>query len=75
MAKSLNKLPVAGASNASMGIEINRSAEDKARERRYRAEDALRDLERAEGHKKDKSLMKDVKSMAKEKMAAMKKIC
>jgi len=76
MAKGLKKLPVAGTSNAANGIEVStkRSPDDEARERRYRAEDALRDLERAEGHKKDKNLMRDVKSMAKEKMAAMKKV-
>jgi hypothetical protein len=51
------------------------SAEDKERERRYRAEDALRDIERAEAHKADKSLMKDVKCLAKEKIDNMKKIC
>lgn len=43
--------------------------------KRYKAEDALRDLERAEGHKRNKSLMGDVKKLAKEKMQAMKKIC
>lgn len=47
----------------------------KEREKRYKAEDALRDIERAEGHKRDKSLMKDVKQVAKEKMASLKKIC
>ena len=51
------------------------SAEDKERQRKYRAEDALRDIERAEAHKADKSLMKDVKCLAKEKMDAMKKLC
>jgi len=45
------------------------------RERKYKAEDALRDLERAEGHRKDKSLMRDVKSLAKEKMKVMNKLC
>lgn len=44
---------------------------DKAyedRERKYRAKAALEDIERAEGHKKDKALMKEVKACAKEKM-------
>jgi hypothetical protein len=44
----------------------------EARERKYRAEDALRDIERAEKHRSDKSLMKDVKECAKEKMKAYK---
>ena len=48
---------------------------DDARERKWKAEDALRDIERAEGHKKDKSLMGDVKKLAKEKMSSLKKIC
>lgn len=51
------------------------SKEDIERQRRYKAEDALRDIERAEGHKKDKELMSDIKSLAKEKMASLKKIC
>lgn len=67
-------LPIANAPRET-GVMIKPSAEDKARERRYRAEDALRDIERAEGHKKDKNLMSDVKSLAKEKMNTMKKIC
>lgn len=34
---------------------------------KHRAEDALRDLERAHGHKKDSKLMKAVKKLAAEK--------
>ncbi len=45
------------------------------RERKYKAEDALRDLERAEGHKRDKSLMSDVKKLAKDKIKSIQKIC
>jgi hypothetical protein len=44
---------------------------DESRERKWKAEDALRDIERAEQHKKDKSLMKDVKSLAKEKIKSL----
>lgn len=51
------------------------SKEDIERQRRYKAEDALRDMERAETHKKDKQLMSDVKSLAKEKMNSLKKMC
>lgn len=47
----------------------------EARERKYRAEDALRDLERAEAHKRDKSLMSDVKKLAREKAASLKNLC
>lgn len=42
--------------------------------RRYRAEDAVRDLERAEGHKKDKDLMADVKQVCAEKIDSLKRI-
>lgn len=45
------------------------------RERKYRAEDALRDIERAEGHKRDKTLMSDVKKLAKDKVKSLNKIC
>ena len=41
---------------------------------KWRAQDALRDIERAEAHKQDKELMKHVKSMAKEKMDCLSKI-
>lgn len=44
-------------------------------ERKWKAEDALRDIERAEQHKRDKSLMADVKKLAKEKVNSLKKIC
>ena len=50
-------------------------SEYEARERKYKAEDALRDLERAEGHKKDKTLMGDVKKLAREKADSLKKLC
>ena len=51
-----------------------RSKESEAHERRWKAEDALRDLERAEGHKRDKGLMSDVKALAKEKINSLKKL-
>lgn len=41
---------------------------------RWRAEDALRDIERARKHETDKGLMKQVKALAKEKMNCLKKI-
>jgi predicted metal-dependent hydrolase len=55
-------------------VIAKRSHEDEARERKWRAEEALRDIERAEGHKRDKGLMKDVKACAKEKMKAYGKL-
>lgn len=51
-----------------------RSHDDEARERRYMAEDALRTMEKAEQHRKDKSLMRDVKQLAKEKVKCLSKI-
>ena len=43
--------------------------------RNWRAEDALRDIERAERHKSDKALMADVKKLAQEKVKSLKDIC
>ena len=42
---------------------------------KWRAEDALRDIERAEKHKRDKSLMADVKKLAQDKVKALKDLC
>ena len=50
------------------------TAEDKLRERKYRAEDALRCLERAAEIVKDKALMADVQVLVKEKMKALKAV-
>lgn len=50
-------------------------AEPSKDEMKWRAEDAMRDLERAEKHKQDKELMKAVKNVAKEKMSSLKKFC
>lgn len=44
------------------------------RERRYRAEDGLRSLQRADEVKNNSELMGDIKTLAKEQMAALKKI-
>ncbi len=63
-------LPVADMNKPSIPTK-----EDKECEMKWKAEDALRDIERAEMHKKDKELMRHVKKHAKEKMKAMNKIC
>lgn len=47
---------------------------DKDREMTYRAEEALRDIERAKKHETNKPLMKRVKQMAKEKIKCLGKI-
>jgi hypothetical protein len=79
MAKS--KLPVATSSASAKAVPVKivhdspmETAKDESRERKWRAEDALKDIERAEGHKRDKALMKDVKACAKEKMKAYGKL-
>lgn len=55
--------------------EASPAKSDDSRERKWKAEDALRDIERAEGHKRDAKLMGDVKKLAKEKVNSLKKIC
>jgi len=55
--------------------EAAETKSDEGRERKWKAENALRDIERAEQHKRDKSLMADVKKLAKEKVNSLKKIC
>ena len=42
---------------------------------KWRAEDALRDIERAEAHRRDKALMADVKELAQAKVKALKDLC
>lgn len=46
-----------------------------ADERRWRAEDAMRTIMRAEDHKKDAKLMSDVKKLAKEQASKLKGLC
>ena len=62
-------LPVASTEDKDIG-----GKESEAKERRYRVEGALRDIERAETHRRDKELMKHVKSLAKEKIRCLGKI-
>jgi len=64
-----NKLPIA---KASVETTETKAAED--REMKYRSEDALRDIERAEAHKRDKVLMKSVKQLAKSKIKCLSKL-
>lgn len=76
------KLPVQKRSATPVSVTIvdrpSTASSDKdyeARERKYRAKSALEDIERAEGHKRDGDLMKDVKQLAKEKMNSLSKVC
>ena len=75
MAKK-SKMPVESfvASTAPQNIIARRSADEEKREREYRARNALEDIERAEGHRKNKDLMRDVKSLAKEKVKCLSNI-
>ena len=68
-------IPVQIVDTMSPKVSQKSDSEYEARERKYKAEDALRDLERAEGHKKDKTLMGDVKKLAREKADSLKKLC
>ncbi len=79
MAKS--KLPVNKLSISAKEVAVNHTApapmldkDHEARERRWKAEEACRDIERAEKHKMDKGLMKDVKAVAREKIKGLGKI-
>lgn len=55
------------------GVAV-RSKEDRTRERRYAAEDALRTLTAAEKHRANPRLMQDVKRLAQEHVRSMAKI-
>lgn len=55
-------------------VSYKPSAADKARERRYQAEDALRTLTRAREVQRDRRLMGDVKKLAKEQMTTLKNV-
>lgn len=68
MAKKSKRLPV-----ESLGSAVP-TATDKARERRYQVSDALSTMQRAEEIRKDKSLMKDIKCLAKEQMQSLGKV-
>lgn len=65
MAKKKVRMPVES---------ICTTAVDKERERKYRAEDALRTMQRADEIKSDKGLMRDMKALAKEQMASLNKV-
>lgn len=68
----VNKLPTNTAVAGPAPYKPSKQELDERR--RYRAEDAMRDLERAEAHRKDKALMSDVKQCAAEKIDSLKRI-
>lgn len=69
-AEGKSPVPVTIVSDSPVASNKDYEAEERKRKARY----ALEDIERAEGHKKDKALMKDVKACAKEKMKAYSKL-
>lgn len=74
MAKKTSKLPTAKyTGDCPSPVAYKQSKEDLARERRYKAEDAMRTITRAEEIKNDTRLMNDVKELAKEQMSNLKK--
>ena len=58
-----------------VGDEPQETAKHEASERKWKAEDALRTMKEYEKIKSDKTLMSDVKKLAKEEMNKLKKIC
>lgn len=68
------KLPKSDLPIAPSCVPYKRTQSDIDRERRYKAEDALRTLSQAEKYKSDKQLMGDVKRLAQEQMNDLKKI-
>ncbi len=72
MAKKSSKLPVDMPSPACTSYKPNKA--DVERERRYRAEDALRSIQRAEEVRKDKGLMREVKQYVKEQAKTVSKL-
>jgi hypothetical protein len=69
MAKVKKTLPIANHERSEI------PAQEKAERRKWEVEEAVRTMQRAEEIRKDKAMMKDVKAMAKQKMAELKKIC
>ncbi len=69
------RLPVAKPSTAEVAKPYPQTKEQRDRERRYAAEDALRAIQRAEEVKANKSLMADVKALANEQVNNLKKFC
>lgn len=64
-------IPVTVVSNSTTSNASPMKQKDSDYDRKWKAQDALRDLERAEEHKCNKELMKDVKSLAKQKIKSL----
>lgn len=71
--KSKGKLPI---QTSPVPVKIvSDVAKEPVENMKWKAQDALRDIQRAEEHLKDKTLMKAVKTLAKEQTKALSKIC
>jgi hypothetical protein len=70
----ISKLPTTRGVDTVQSSSYKPSKQELDERRRYQAEDALRDIERAEKHKSNKPLMSDVKQLADEKINCLKKI-
>lgn len=73
--KGKNKLLSAGGGEMPAPSTVAKvTAEDRERQRRYAAEDAIRTLTRADEIKADKRLMSDVRKCAKEQIKTVSKV-
>ncbi len=68
--KSAKPVPVKIVSDTANGIKDN-----AAQEKKWRAEDDIRTMQRAEEIRKDKERMKAMKQMAKQQVKDLSKIC
>lgn len=71
--KKSNSLPVASPVDMPSTALYKPAKADVDRERRYRAEDGLKAIQRADEIKKDKGLLKDIKALVKEQVKALSK--
>lgn len=71
MASKRKKLPVTYPGNSVPEAVPCKNKEWEARERKYKAEEALRTLQRADEVRRDKGLMKDVKALATQQLKAV----
>jgi hypothetical protein len=74
-AKEAVKTTATTKAKASTPKAVSSPANYAAEDKKWRAEDAMRTLMRAEDIKKDRALMSDVQRMAKEQAAKMSGLC
>lgn len=74
MAKK-QRLPIAKSTGDYPCAPPKPTKDQKDQERRWKAEDGLRTIQRAEEVKRDKKLMGDIKALASEQVSNLKKFC